>query len=197
MKLRLVVLAAMVVVGLGTYFLVAFFAQPERGIPSEFSEARGRGAELARIIVSLSETSLKNLEEISRYDEEGKKAEALILISQEVIRNRSIREEALRLSSQLEKMARYLSDISPERARILATEAVSSEVALVGRLLVYNELLLRLFETLKDKLEKPSLAANGRVQTLVEKINEEGRAINEFNRKFVQSLADFDAIVNR
>jgi hypothetical protein len=180
---------------IGSGLAIAFyFILPGGFVPSEFSEARIKGAGLAEKIVELSNESLANLEAIAKYDEQGNTPEALTLLSKEVIKNRETHEEAIRLSAQLEKMARSLSEIKPARARVLATEAVSSEVALVSRLLSYNNFLLQLFEVLRDKFQNPRSDANGRVEELIAKINEEARAINDFNRRFNQSLAEFDKL---
>ena len=180
-------------VGVGTYSVI-YLAAGGSYIPPEFSEARIKGAELAQSIVALSNESLGNLETIAAYDREGKKSEALILISKEVLKNRDAQQEAIKLSSQLERMARSIGDIEPSRARVVAAEAVSSEVALVSRLIAYNDYLLRLFEALRDKFQNPGAYTNGRVEELVAKINEEAQAINAFNDRFSQSLAEFDTL---
>ena len=91
-------------------------------------------------------------------------------------------------------MARALSSIKPERSRILATEAVSAEVALVSRLLSYNDYLLQLFETLRAKFSNPGLSSNGKVNDLIARINDETRAINELNGRSTNALASFDEV---
>jgi hypothetical protein len=193
MKRWVVGIIGAVIIGVGIYSVISL-VMPKANIPAEFSEARINGAELAREIVALSNESLGNLETIAAYDRAGKKSEALILISQEVLKNRNIQQEAIKLSSQLERMARSINDINPTEARVLATEAVSSEVALVSRLLSYNDYLLRLFEALRNKFENPSTYTNGKVEQLVVKINEEAQAINTFNQRFTASLAQFDKL---
>ncbi len=193
MKTRLLIIATIALIGLGIYILVAAIT-PEKFVPKEFSEARIKGAQLAVEIVALATQSLNSLQEIAGYDEQGNAPEALILISREVIKNKETSQRAINLSGQLEKMARLLEEIEPARARILATEAVSSEVALVSRLLNYNDLLRQLFETLRDKLEGKTANPDGKVRELVDRINKEAQAINDFDRRFNQSLAEFDKI---
>lgn len=189
-QLPIVIVAALIV---GGYFFLAYL-DTRQYIPPEFSEARLKGAELAKKIVELSGDSLANLEQIAEYDKQGNAPEALILISKEVIKNRETHEGAIRLSSQLERMARTVSDIKPAKARILATEAVSSEVALVSRLISYNDYLRQLFEILRDKFQSRGANPDGKVKGLIDKINEEARAINEFNQRFNGALAEFDNI---
>jgi len=190
MKARNLTIAIVLLAGaLSAYF---FFIS-RSFIPPEFLEARLKGAELAKNIVRLSAPALQSLERIAEYDQQGNAPEALILISEEVIKNRQAHQEAIKLASQLEKMARTIDDIKPAQAKVLATEAVSSEVALVSRLLSYNDYLLQLFVVLQDKFQK-HINTDGRVRELVNKINEEALAINAFNSKFTNSLAEFDQI---
>jgi len=186
-------IAIAVLVGVATYSVI-YLRTSGHYIPSEFSQARIDGAELAKHIVELSNESLGNLATIADYDRLGKKSEALILISQEVVKTRDLQEEAIKLSSQLESMARTVEDIRPGKARVLAAEAISSEVALVSRLLSYNDLLLQLFEALRNKFQHPDEFTNGKVEGLVTRINEEATAINTFNDRFGQSLAEFDKL---
>ena len=71
---------------------------------------------------------------------------------------------------------------------------MSSEVALVSRLLSYTNNLIELFGVLRLKFEKPGTQFDGAVAGLIDKINEEARAINSFNQRFNWSLAEFDKI---
>ncbi len=167
----------------------------EKSVPPEFSEARINGARLAEEIVATSAYSSQNLEKISRYDAQGDFSEALILISQEVVKNRDVREKAIQLSSELEHMAVLIPDIKPAAAREIATEALTSEIALVSHLISYNDLFSRLFELLRDKFEgRRSGNPDGEVTSFIIKINEEARAINDFNSKSSTALAEFDKI---
>lgn len=163
-------------------------------VPPEFSEARIRGAGLAEEIIAASGFSVQNLATIAIYDREGNFPDALSLVAQEVLKNREIRDRALGLASALEKMAILTSEIKPARARIKATEAISAEVALVSRLITYNDLFLRLFEILRSKFQGQQVDVDGEVEKLVEQINFEARAINELNQKFTAGLAEFDSI---
>ncbi len=180
-------------IAIGAYF-GAYLTVSGRFVPSEFSQARLEGARIATEIVGLSNGSLMNLQEIAKYDAAGNTKVALALIGQEFERNRKVREEAIKLASRLETMARYLSQIKPDEAQALATEAVSSEVALVSHLLVYNDTFRELFEVLREKFQDPQSNPNGRVKELIEKVNNEARAINDFDQRFNQSLAEFDKL---
>lgn len=193
MKAKLKTGAVVAIIAFGLYFFINnLFAKSF--VPTEFAEARLTGAAIAKKIVGLSNEALASLDQISKYDQQGNASEALILISNEVIKNQENHQAAINLASQLEQMARLLNDIKPTQAKVLATEAVSSEVALVSRLLVYNDFLLQLFQTLQQKFQNKNFNTDGKVQDLIGKINEQRRAINDFDNRFNQSLSEFDKI---
>ncbi len=185
----LAIVAGGIVLGSG-YFLFG-----STKVPTEFSEARANGASIANQIVEQSRVTLANLSRISEFDRDFNYSEALLLISNELVKNRESSQDAIRLSSQLERMARTSGDIRPSKAREVATEGLSSEVALVSRLVVYNDLLKQLFEVLRQKFEKPWINLDGQVQSLITKINDEAQAINDFNKRFVAAMVSFDDII--
>ena len=132
----------------------------------------------------------KILNEIAELDKEGKYTEALVLISQELKRNRQAREKAIKLSVQLETMAKNLSQISPASASQVALQAISSETALISRLITYNEYLTQLLEVLREKFLGKS--DGDKILELLVKINGEIQAINDLNRKFNEVMGEFD-----
>ena len=196
MKRRLIMLLAIPVAVLGIYFGVIAF-NPRNYVPDVFSASRLKSAELAQSIVLTSSDLLKSIEIIGRYDQEGNKSQALILISNAVLKRSDFHQSAISLASELEKMARSVPDIRPSQARDFASEAVSSEVALVSQLLSYDDYLQQLFETLKGKVQHPDVYTDGAVQLLIDKINEGGKGINELNNHARASLASFDKIFEK
>ena len=156
--------------------------------------------ELLKRIVTRMYESMKNKEvieylkeiEIAKYDKNGDVAQALILISQQLLKNRANQEEAVRLAGQLEKMALSLSSVKPAKAQRLATAAVTAEVALVSRLVNYNDYLKQLFEILRSKFDGSASYSNGRVEELIKKINEEMEVINDLDRRFNEALWELD-----
>ncbi len=186
------VLSSMAVLVLGAYFLTNFFLN-QTSIPQQFTDSRMKGAEIARNIVALSNNSLSSLSEIARYDEAGNTPDALILISKEILKVGEYQTQALNLSQELEKMAELVKNIKPQGIKIVATEAISSEVALVSSLLIYNGYLKDLFETLKTKLES-NTNTDGRVKDLVGKINYQIKTINSLNDESVAVFNTFDTL---
>lgn len=186
------VLAAAVVL------VLRYVVFPTRFLPGEFTEARIKGSNIAQKIVELSRGNLAFLNQVASFDGSDNHSEALIAISNALIKNRENQVEAIRLSEQLTVMAEQAPRIQPARGREIATEAVAAEVALVSRLIYYNEYLDQLFETLKVKFEKPWVTyLQGQVNDLVNKINDEAQAINELNKKFVSSMAELDIIFGK
>lgn len=184
-------------VGALIYAGAIFAMGEEREVPAEFAEARLEGGKLAAEIVAISAHSLENLKRIAAYDAAGNAPEALILISQEVLKNREMQARAITLSSKLERMAILIPQVDPPRARFLATEAVAAEVGLVGRLVTYTNDFYALFQLLTEKFEGRAENAEKRIAEFVAKINEEARAINGLNSKFTARLAEFDSIFVR
>jgi len=171
-------------------------SRESRYVPPEFYDARNNGVVLAGEIVNLSRQSLTRLTRISELDQEKNFTKALALVSEELVEYQKSQEAAARLASRLETMARLLADVRPARAREIAAEAISSEVALVSRLVNYNDNLRDLFVVLQLKFNTRNASGDldGRVNQLITKINEQAKAINQFNQRFNDAMAKFDKI---
>jgi len=178
--------------------VVYFFTKTivsQEGLPSEFIEGRTKGAELSSEIAALYDQSLNNLRQIGQYEKEGDIASAFDLLEEEITRNQDAQRKAIELSSELEKMARSIDRIKPDSAKIAATEAVSSEVTLVSRLVSYNEYFSQLFEALGEKFQDPQKYTNGKIEELLDNMNKESQAINELNARFNESLTKLDSLL--
>ena len=187
-RIRILIIFFLII--LISYFVIRFFLAETRNIPPEFLKARGQASLIAAQIVSISDESSHRIDEIAQLDQEKKYTEALLLVSKELDKNREARQRAVELSGQLEAMARNLSQISPASSGQKALEAVSSETALISRLITYNEYLNQLLDILRDKfLDK---TAGDRVGEVIQKLNDEARAINDLNQKFNDTMKDFD-----
>ena len=188
-RIRLLVLFILVI--LIAYFIVRFLPLEIRKIPKDFLKARQEASLIAEKIVNLSDESRAKLEEIAKLDRDRDYTNALILISKEIERNREARDRGIELAAHLEIMAKNLAQISPASSGQRALEAVSSETALISRLITYNDYLTQLLEVLREKF----LGRNNgdKVPELIEKINNEARAINDLNRKFNEAMKEFDS----
>ena len=187
---RIRLLIVFIIIIFIAYFVLRFLIVEPRNIPSDFLAARQEASLIAQNIVSISNESTDRLNEIAQFDKDRKYTEALILISQELERNSQAREKAIKLSAQLEIMAKNLAKISPASAGQIALEAISSETALISRLITYNDYLTKLLEVLREKfLEKHN---GDQVSELISKINDEAKAINDLNQKFNEVMKKFD-----
>ncbi|MEK7162729.1 MAG: hypothetical protein AAB696_00325 [Patescibacteria group bacterium] len=187
---KIKILIFFIVIILIAYFILRFLSVETKNIPSDFLVARQEASSIAQDIVLISGESTNKLDEIARLDKEREYTEALILISNELERNRQARENAIKLSAQLEIMARNLSKISPASAGQIALEAISSETALISRLINYNDYLFQLLEVLREKFL--GKIDGDKVSELIFKINNEAKAINDLNQKFNKVMMEFD-----
>lgn len=185
------ILGAFFVVLLGKYALSV-----DKYVPRAFMDARARGAKVANNIVNLSNEILKGLDTIEQYEQKGLRSKALNMISNVLSKNREMQKEAVKLSEELKNMASLINEIKPSVAREHAIEAVSSEVALVSRLINYNNFLDQLFKLLYAKLSNGS-RAKGRVRYLIDQINQEARAINDLNEQFNNAITSFDNVYTK
>jgi len=172
------------------FLVFQFWFADVKNVPSDFLRARQEASLVASEIVAISGQSTNNLSQIAQFDKEGKYTEALILVSQELERNKEARDKAIRLSVQLETMAKNLSAISPASAGQIALEAIASETSLISKLIDYNDDLTKLLQVLQEKF----LGRNGgdKISELIAKINDDVKVINELNIKFNDVMKDFD-----
>ncbi len=187
-RVRLLILFIFII--LLAYFVLRFFAAEPRTIPEDFLRARQEASVIAASIVAISNESTNNFEKIAALDNEGNYTDALILVSQELERNRQAREKAISLSIQLETMAKNLDKITPSSAGQTALEAISSEAALISRLINYNDYLMQILDILREKFL--GRADGDKIPELISKANNEAQAINDLNQKFNDIMKGFD-----
>ena len=160
-------------------------------IPDEFFSQRLEGARAAKHIAQLVENSLANLKKISDLNRAGNAAKALELVAYERTNTPEKHNAAVRLSGSLERMAKATENIKPASARELSVQAVSTGVALVSRIISYNNLLGLLFEALNAQLSSQSYVGPT-VKQLIESINTEAQEINQLSQRFNSLLDEFD-----
>ncbi len=163
-------------------------------IPESFRDARLEGALISQSIVEASAKSVETLKTINQYDREGNSREALNLVAAEVTRASELRNEAVKLSQELEKMTRALSDLSSFEARQAALEAISNHLAVISRLVNYSGYLSKLLEVLSDRFTG-NLSDGSQVSLLVDQINAEVNAINSFSSQATEAMRRFDELV--
>jgi hypothetical protein len=182
----------LIAIGFGALSLV--LSGEAYAIPPAFIEGRTAGAEAAVAVTTMINDSLKTLGDVAAYESRGDLASAVYLIRIETGKAEERQKQASALASAMEKMAKAIPEIKPASAQQIGLEAVSSQVATVSRLVTYNEYLTNLFNMLNERMRGNPEATKAKVDSLVLKLNEENVAINELNKQFNRSLAQFDAI---
>jgi len=189
-KIMIVFLA---LIGVGA--LTAWFSS-KKGVPQGFIEARQQGALIAQNIVDLSNQSTNDLAQVNSLDKSGDYTDALVLTTNIISKNETLRDQATSLSSQIEAMAKSLPEISSSEAQQAALDAISSRLALVSELINYSNDLNKLLVTLQGHFTGTSIK-RGDVPTIVDQINTDVNAINNFNSQAQSSMVQFDTLTNK
>jgi len=190
----IIVLAVVFVLGGGYAFLR--FVLGIGGIPKDFTDARMQGAIIAQNIVNLSNQSALDLTKINKLDNQGDYTEALNLTTEVTKQSQQIRDQAVALSGEVETMTKALSGIDSLDARQAALESIANRLALISRLINYSGYLGQLLDTLRNHFSGKAYKAH-EVAGLIDQINAEVLAINNFNGQAGQAMDRFDKIVNK
>jgi len=175
------------------YAFVRFLGAKDQ-IPKNFTDARSKGSAIAANIVALSNQSRDDLAKVNQYDKDSDYTDALTLTTSIVAQSQQIRDQALALDDQVSEMTKALPSISSPDAQQAALDSISSRLALVSQLINYSDDLNALLNVLRDKFTG-KIPQDSQVQTLVDKINTDVAAVNNFNAQAGQSMTQFDTIV--
>jgi hypothetical protein len=187
-----IIAAFIIVIGVG-YGIAKFIQAEGNTVPSEFTAARTQGAIIAQTIVSSSNSSTATLAQINQYDQQGNYQDALASTKALIAESANLRAQAVDLSNQVSQMTQSLSGINSEAARQAALEAISSRLALINELITYSNDLDKLLAVLQSRFSGTP-EPNATVQNIVDQINTDVNAINNFNAQATQAMAQFDAI---
>ncbi len=186
-----IIAAFIILVALG--YGLAIFWQSQNKVPADFTAARLQGAIIAQTIVNTSNQSTAALEQINKYDQQGNYTAALASTTDLINQSAGLRDEAVQLSAQVSQMTKDLSSINSGAAQQAALESISSRLALINELITYSNDLDRLLTVLQARFSG-TLEPNGVVQGLVNQINTDVNAINNFNAQAGQAMDKFDSI---
>ncbi len=189
-RMRILIIFLLIVAA--AWLIVKTFTPEIKNTPKEFLETRQEASLIAKDIIDISGRTAENIKKISDLDKNKEYTEALNLISEELNNNRLARENAINLSAKLEIMAKNVSQISPVAAGQIAIQAITSETALISRLITYNDYLIKLLEILQAKFLGKEKNSNDKIMDLINKINEEAQAINDLDKNFNNLMAEFD-----
>jgi hypothetical protein len=188
------ILGFVVVIAAG-YGLV-LFSQLHSRVPVAFINARSQGAIIASNIVTISNQSNAALVQVNADDAKGDYQDALTLVSGMVTQSGDMRDQAVQLSNQIQTMTQALSDIHAVDAQQAALEAIASHLALINQLINYSGDLANLLGALQARFSgTPSTGQN--ISALVNQINTDVAAINNFNNQASQAMQQFDKLTGK
>jgi hypothetical protein len=189
---RTKIIAAFIIIIAVGYGLVLFW-QSENKVPAGFTAARLQGAIIAQTIVNTSNQSTDELSAINKYDQEGDYADALASTTALISQSAGLRSEAVQLSAQVAQMTKDLSNINSEPAQQAALESISSRLAVINELITYSNDLDHLLAVLQSRFSGTP-QSNDEVTGIVNQINIDVNAINNFNAQAGQAMDKFDSI---
>ena len=143
--------------------------------------------------MSTSNSSTATLAQINKYDQAGNYADALASTTALIAQSATLRSEAVDLSNQVSQMTQALSGIKSDAARQAALEAIASRLALINELISYSNDLDRLLAVLQSRFSGTP-EPNTTVAAIVDQINTDVNAINNFNAQATQAMQQFDSI---
>ncbi len=189
------IVLSIILLGGGSYAAVRFW-KLSAGIPKEFVDSRLQGALIAQNIVNLSNQSVFDLGKINEFDSSKKFDDALKLTEDVLKQSQEIRDQAVELSREIERMIKSLSSIDSLDARQAALESITNRLALISRLINYSGYLGQLLDVLRNRFAGSAVKGQ-QVTQLVDQINSEVRAVNNFNSQAGQAMDRFDKIVSQ
>lgn len=175
----------------GGYAIYRLVLASQGQIPEDFANSRAEGALVAQMIVSLSGEVSGDLQRVSELDKEQRYEEALSAVTELSAKNEKMRDEAIQLSKELEKMTKALSEIKSPEARNFALESINHRLALITRLVSYNDGIVRLLNELRLRFSGVN-RSDGQVGIIIGRINLEVAAINDFNKRAMDAMDRFD-----
>ena len=188
------IIAFVIVIVVG-YGLVLFW-QSQNQVPVAFANARAQSALIAENIVNLSNQSNATLQEVNADDAKGDYKDALNLVSGMITQSEDLRNQAVDLSNQIQQMTESLSSINSVPEQQAALEAISSHLALINQLINYSGDLGNLLDTLQARFAgQPTNGTS--ISVLVNQINTDVNAINNFNTQAEQAMQQFDKLTGK
>ena len=165
-------------------------------VPQEFYDARGRAAEISSRIVQLTSASVQTLRLISTADEAGNYKRGLTLVTEEVDRNKEIKNQAVKLSEEVKTMALNLGTVKPEKAASAGLQAATTGLELAQRLVNYNNYAQELLAVLQTRFKSSgSPETRQRIEQIILRMNQEAETINNLNERYQEETREFDRLV--
>ncbi len=189
-KTRAIMIAIIVLIAI---ILISYFIwiRSSSIIPDDFSNARQLAWNYSQIIAGAVKDTPQNLKLIQQLENAGQSTQALNVLIEEAKKNASAQDAAIKLSGELETMAKEIPNIKPQKSGEAALVAISSETTLIYKLVAYNNYLSNLLELLRQKLTG-RLYGVAQINSVIDSINSEIDEINGLNIQFVDYMKSFD-----
>ncbi len=165
-----------------------------RIVPSKFADARVTAAQHAADVVGMLAVTNGRIREVEQLVREGRKSDALTIVTEEIEKSKDIREKALQLSVELEKMVESIPAIHSDEASRIALVATTKETQLISRLIAYTEELQDLLTDLSFAVTQP-WPDYGDVNDSISDSNEIADEVNALNEEYKKEMEGFDTLV--
>ena len=113
-----------------------------------------------------------------------------------ITQSEDLRNQAVSLSNQIELMTQSLSGVNSVPEQQAALEAISSQLALINQLVNYSGDLGNLLDTLQAKFAGQPTDGQ-QIAPLVNQINTDVNAINNYNNQAQQAMQQFDKLTGK
>lgn len=170
-------------------FIISPFAKNE--IPQSFNSSRISASKLSHDIVFLLSATTKDIKNIQGNNK--KSSEILEVVLNSIQKTKDARKKAVGLASLLEIMAVNVPKISPDEAKQTAIVAISSETALINKLISYNDGIVNLLYLLQKKYTGSENVSVDKINSVIKNINGDAEQISKFNSQFIDMMDKFDS----
>ena len=188
------IIAAIVVVLVIIFVSYVFSSASGRIVPASFVEARVSASDQAAQLVSILSETTGRIGEVQERIGEYKYTQALEIVTEEAKKDGDIRNRAVQLALELEKMAKAIQNIRSDQAAQVALSATSKEAALIAQLLSYVNELQDLLVQLRLAVSNPRGGFEN-VNDSIADINKAADEINKLNEEYKAEMSRFDEII--
>jgi len=191
-KKIILIFLGLIILATASYFAWLYFGF---SLPESFKESRQAASLQAQAISSVLKETPNVIQKVYQLQLEKKDDQALILLVEEIKKNQMLNEALVKLSLELEKMAKSIPEISSKKAAQKALVAVSVETQLMYKLISFNEHLSQLLRLLQDKITNKIYGVE-KINQVIDLLNQDIDAINNLNNQFNAYLSEFDGFSN-
>lgn len=175
-------LALLIILGVPLGIWRLFFYE-DRALPQAFIDSRHQSALVAAEIVSMSNDSAKEIDNIKNLEAQRRYIEALDATNNEIGRVAAMRDKGSALLGELTNMTNVLSQVRPDTSRETALRAINYETSIVNHLISYNYGLDQLLRFIAYRLSYGGDNSSG-IRDVIDKINLEIKTIEDLNNQF-------------